>query len=63
MFSERQRRFAEAIGDGIAVIPAARESVRNGDVHHRFRQDSSFFFLTGFDEPDAVAVFNPAHAK
>src|SRR4030095_17267772 len=36
---------------------------RNGDVNYEFRQASDFFFLTGFDEPDAVAVFNPADAK
>src|SRR5205085_4893907 len=62
-FIDRRQRFAEAIGDGIAIIPAAREVSRNSDVHYEFRQDSDFFFLTGFDEPDAVAIFNPAHAK
>ena len=62
-FIERRRRFVEAIGDGLAVVPAASETVRNNDVHHTFRQASDFFFLTGFDEPDAVAVFNPSHAK
>ena len=62
-FIERRRRFTEAIGDGLAIIPAAAETVRNNDVHHSFRQGSDFFFLTGFDEPDAVAVFNPAHSK
>jgi Xaa-Pro aminopeptidase len=62
-FIERRRRFVEAIGDGLAIVPAASETVRNNDVHHPFRQSSDFYFLTGFDEPDAVAVFNPAHAK
>ena len=62
-FTDRRRRFAEAVGDGVAVIPAAREVARNSDVHYEFRQDSDFFFLTGFDEPDAVAVFNPGHVK
>ena len=62
-FIDRRQRFAEAIGDGLAIIPAAREMARNSDVHYEFRQDSDFFFLTGFDEPDAVAVFNPGHAK
>ena len=62
-FAERRRRLAEVIGDGLAVIPAAQEALRNGDVHHEFRQNSDFFFLTGFDEPDAVLVLNPAHAK
>src|SRR5262252_3728286 len=62
-FHERRQRFVEAIGDGLAIIPGAAEVGRNGDVHYEFRQASDFFFLTGFDEPDAVAVFNPAHAK
>ena len=62
-FAERRARFAEAIGDGIAIVPAARESARNSDVDHEFRQASDFFFLTGFDEPDAVLVLNPAHPK
>ncbi|HEX2441985.1 MAG TPA: aminopeptidase P N-terminal domain-containing protein [Methylomirabilota bacterium] len=62
-FIERRRRFVEAIGDGLAIVPAASETTRNSDVSHVFRQTSDFFFLTGFDEPDAVAVFNPAHAK
>jgi Xaa-Pro aminopeptidase len=62
-FHERRQRFVEAIGDGLAIIPGAAEVGRNSDVHYEFRQASDFFFLTGFDEPDAVAVFNPAHAK
>jgi Xaa-Pro aminopeptidase len=62
-FVERRQRFLAALGDAVAIIPAAHEAVRNADTHYEFRQDSDFFFLTGFDEPDAVAVFNPAHAK
>jgi len=62
-FIDRRRRFAEAVGDGLAIVPAAREVSRNSDVHYEFRQDSDFFFLTGFDEPDAVALINPSHVK
>ena len=62
-FIERRRRFVEAVGDGLAIVPAAPETLRNNDVSHPFRQHSDFYFLTGFDEPDAVALFNPAHAK
>src|SRR6059058_1126690 len=62
-FADRRLRFAAALGDAIAVIPGALEVRRNGDVNYEFRQSSDFFFLTGFDEPDAVAVLNPAHAK
>jgi Xaa-Pro aminopeptidase len=60
-FAQRRTQFMDAIGDGLAIIPAAVESVRNDDVNHVFRQSSDFFFLTGFDEPDAVALFDPKH--
>jgi Xaa-Pro aminopeptidase len=62
-FADRRLRFAAALGDAVAIIPGAQEVRRNGDVDYEFRQGSDFFFLTGFDEPDAVAVLNPAHAK
>src|ERR671918_353215 len=62
-FIERRQRFAESIGDGLAIIPGAQEMARNQDVHYEFRQNSDFFFLTGFDEADAVAVINPTSAK
>ncbi len=60
-YSQRRAEFMKSIGDDIAIIPAAIETVRNNDVDHIFDQASNFFFLTGFSEPDAVAVFDPAH--
>ncbi len=61
--AERRQRLAKLVGDdGIAVIPAAVEQIRNDDVAHDFRQDSHFFYLTGFPEPDAVAVITPGHS-
>jgi len=62
-FAERRLRFAAALGEAIAIIPGAGEVRRNADVHHEFRQNSDFYFLSGFDEPDAVAVINPADPK
>jgi len=41
---------------GIAVIPTAEEVSRNGDTHYAYRHDSSFYYLTGFAEPEAVLV-------
>jgi Xaa-Pro aminopeptidase len=60
-FLDRRRRFMAGLGDGIAVVPAATETVRNHDVTHPFRQDSDFFYLTGFTEPDSVALLDPQH--
>jgi len=45
--------------DSVAIIPAAREVTRSNDTEYRFRQDSDFYYLTGFREPDAVAVVAP----
>ncbi len=61
-FSEHRDAIASVIGDSaIAVIPAAAETVRNDDVHHVFRQDSDFHYLTGFHEPDSICVLVPGH--
>ena len=48
--------------NSVAIIPAAREATRSNDTHYRFRQDSDFFYLTGFEEPDAIAVIKPGEA-
>src|SRR6267143_2080926 len=62
-FFERRQRFTAAIGDALAVVPGAIESLRNGDVHYEFRQASDFFFLTVFDEPDAAYTIDQLDAK
>ncbi len=43
----------------VAIIPSAREATRSNDTQYRFRQDSDFFYLTGFEEPEAIAVVAP----
>jgi len=49
--------------DAIAVLPAAPTRQRNNDVEYNFRQDSDFHYLTGFDEPAAVAVLVPGRPQ
>ncbi len=46
----------------IAIIPAAQVTHRNSDVEHPYRQDSDFYYLSGFVEPEAVAVLVPGRA-
>jgi Xaa-Pro aminopeptidase len=59
-YASRRARLMQAIGaHGIAIVPGAREVVRSRDTHYRFRQDSDFAYLTGFPEPDAIAVLVP----
>ena len=43
----------------IAIIPAAPMRIRNRDAEYPYRQDSDFLYLTGFPEPEAVAVLVP----
>ena len=49
----------DASAGGAIVLAAGHDSPRNNDVDHEYRQTSSFWYLTGFDEPDAVAVLRP----
>lgn len=59
-FVRRRRQLMRMMGKGgIAILPAAPEKTRNGDVTYRYRPDSDFFYLTGFAEPEAVAVLIP----
>src|SRR5689334_13107843 len=44
------------------VVFAAPLAMRNNDVEHDYRQDSDFFYLTGFDEPESVLVLSNVHA-
>ena len=46
----------QAQGGGVAIIPTARELIRNNDNHFPFRHDSYFYYLSGFSEPEAVVV-------
>lgn len=63
VFAERRRRVAAALGaDAVAVFPAAPERARSNDVEYRYRQQSDFYYLTGFAEPGAVCVLQPGHA-
>lgn len=49
--------------NSIAIVPAAEHVLRNRDVEFPFRQDSDFWYLTGFDEPDAVLVLIPGRRQ
>ena len=54
----------EAIHPGALLIFAAPVALRNNDVEHEYRQDSDFFYLTGFDEPESVLLLrSDAEAK
>lgn len=59
-YDRRRRQLMEMVGDdAILVLPAAPERVRSHDTHYPYRQDSDFWYLSGFPEPDAVLVLIP----
>ena len=59
-FSRRRKQLMRMMGsDSIAIIPTAPMRTRNRDVEFPFRPDSDFYYLTGFAEPEAVAVLVP----
>jgi len=62
-FAARRARLIKSMRGGAAVFGSGREVLRNGDVHYEFRQTSTFHYLTGFDEPDSVAVLRPGHEQ
>ncbi|MHA7838171.1 MAG: aminopeptidase P N-terminal domain-containing protein, partial [bacterium] len=59
MFAERRQQLLEAMGpNAVAILVGGRLAVRSADTEYPFRQDSDFWYLTGFDHPDAVAVLS-----
>ena len=59
VLAQRRAEFLRRLGGAAAVIPAAPLVTHHADVEHAFRQNSDFWYLTGFDEPGAVALFLP----
>jgi Xaa-Pro aminopeptidase len=55
-YQARQARVLAAMQPGVLVLFAAPVAIRNNDVEHEYRQDSDFYYLTGFDEQDSVLV-------
>lgn len=59
-YPKRRRQLMQLMSpNSIAIIPSAPVTVRNRDVEHPFRQDSDFYYLSGFAEEHAVLVLIP----
>ncbi|MGL4604453.1 MAG: aminopeptidase P N-terminal domain-containing protein, partial [Iodobacter sp.] len=52
----RRAALSTRLSHGVVVVPGAKEIFRNADSTYPFRFDSSFYYLTGFNEPDSVFV-------
>lgn len=62
-YQQRRETLMEKIGQGTAIFRSAPSAVMHNDVEYRFRQDSDFYYLTGFDEEEAVVVLAPHHEE
>jgi len=63
-FEKRRRQLMKMVGPGgIAILPSAPVRTRSRDVEYRYRQDSDFYYMTGFAEPEAVAVLIPGRTN
>ena len=63
-YKKRQKTLLKALSaksgtTSAAIIPTATEKTRNRDADYAFRPDSDFRYMTGFNEPESVAVFIP----
>jgi Xaa-Pro aminopeptidase len=63
VFARRRRRFYDAMGEGVALLFPAPEASLGWDTHYRYRPDPDLFYLTGFGEPEAVAVLEADRRK
>ena len=57
IFQERRKSFLSKLDGKAAIIPGAKLVQHHADCEYPFRQESNFWYLTGFDEPDAIALF------
>jgi len=62
-YRQRREQLMAKIGTGTAIFRSAPMAVMHNDVEYAFRQDSDFFYLTGFNEAMAVAVLAPHHQE
>ncbi len=63
-YQKRRDRLMSMMSPGsIALIPGAKEKRRNRDIHYPFRQDSDFYYLSGFREPETLLVLIPGRLQ
>jgi Xaa-Pro aminopeptidase len=61
VFAQRRAVFADQlVSQSIAIFPCKPEYTRNGDVEYQYRQESNFYYLTGFEEPESIVLLNPS---
>lgn len=63
-FKKRRKQLMRRMKKGsIALLPSSKVQVRNKDVEYPYRQNSDFYYLTGFNEAEALLVLIPGRAE
>src|SRR6185437_14815032 len=62
-FAARREKLMKANPGAVFILPSAQEVLRNPDVTFPFRQESNFYYLSGFDEPESFLVLAPSKGK
>ena len=63
IFAQRRKELMEKMGNGIAIFKSPNVSNRNSDISYPYRQDSDFYYLTGFEEPESAFLLVPQADK
>jgi Xaa-Pro aminopeptidase len=63
VYEGHRKRLLDTIDDAVFFVPAAHVVARNSDTEFEFYQESNFHYLTGFDEPDSIAVLSRSGTK
>ena len=59
-FHKRRQQLMKMVEhNSLIIIPSATPSNRSRDIEYRFRQNSDFYYLSGFSEPNSVMVLVP----
>lgn len=58
IYQARRERVYDAIGNNVAIVFAAPERIRSNDADYPYRQDSYFYYLSGFTEPESIIILD-----
>ncbi|NOQ24796.1 MAG: M24 family metallopeptidase [Bacteroidales bacterium] len=59
VYAQRRQQFMEKMDNGVAIFISPEVSNRNNDIDYKYRQNSDFYYLTGFTEPESAFVLSP----
>lgn len=62
IFKRRRKKIISELKSAALIVSAHPEQIRNDDVHHFYRQDTNFYYLTGFEEPESFLLIRPNQA-